>query len=52
MGRDSAPDIWEQCGYMNISYARIAQATFSKLGSGYNVTLVVREDGHTRDPAP
>jgi hypothetical protein len=34
---------------MSIGYARIAQATFSKRDSGYKVTLVVREDGRTRD---
>ena len=34
---------------MSMSYARIAQATFSKLGSGYKVRLVVRDDGQTRD---
>ena len=34
---------------MSISNARIAQATFSKRESGYKVTLVVREDGRTRD---
>jgi hypothetical protein len=34
---------------MSISYARIAQATFSKRDSGYKVTLVVREDGRTRN---
>ena len=34
---------------MSFSYARIAQATLSKLGSGYKVRLVVRDDGQTRD---
>jgi hypothetical protein len=35
---------------MSINYARIAQATLSKRERGYKVTLVVREDGRTRNP--
>jgi len=35
---------------MSINYARIAQATLSKRERGYKVTLVVREDGPTRNP--
>ena len=34
---------------MSIGYARIAQATFRKLGSGYKIRLVIMDDGHTRD---